>query len=509
MPDVTARLSLPRFSGALIVALGFWGACAGGETSFEDDGDGGQSPATTGTGGAGTGGMATGGDGGSGGGDTGLCDVDCSTIQTPDCKIAVCNEGQHMGTIGECVVVDGMDGTACDDGMFCTVNDSCVAGVCEGGPANDCGIEAAPCEVVTCDEGSATCTTAPAMNGEPCTATNLCEVNATCTNGVCGGQLKDCFFAPVPDECHVAVCNPANGVCEAVQGNDGQPCTDANDLCTVGKVCDSGTCSGGSPKDCSALTQGCFNGVCNTMDGQCFGDPIMPGQNCAEATDSCNQGICDMNGNCVGNPINEGGACDDGLTCTAGETCTMGVCGGGMSTINIVFSEDFSSNSAGWTLGTEWGIGPAMASPPRGCGNPDPAMDTSSSADNGVAGVVIGGMAAQVIHPTYYITSPPMDTSAVAGSLFLSYQRWLNSDYTPYMQNFVEVYDGTTWNVVWQTGSSPGIQDSAWALQSHDITAFKATNMQVRFGFLIGSGGVFNCASWNIDDVLIADGTCN
>lgn len=114
MPDVTARLSLPRFSGALIVALGFWGACAGGETSFEDDGDGGQSPATTGTGGAGTGGMATGGDGGSGGGDTGLCDVDCSTIQTPDCKIAVCNEGQHMGTIGECVVVDGMDGTACD-----------------------------------------------------------------------------------------------------------------------------------------------------------------------------------------------------------------------------------------------------------------------------------------------------------------------------------------------------------------------------------------------------------
>jgi hypothetical protein len=30
----------------------------------------------------------------------------------------------------------------------------------------------------------------------------------------------------------------------------------------------------------------------------------------------------------------------------------------------------------------------------------------------------------------------------------------------------------------------------------------------VRFGFNVGSSGVYTCSGWNIDDVLIATGTC-
>ena len=170
---------------------------------------------------------------------------------------------------------------------------------------------------------------------------------------------------------------------------------------------------------------------------------------------------------------------------------------------SILFSEDFSDNSAGWILDTQWQIGPTASSAGQNFGNPDPAVDHSTTADNGVAGVVIGGNAATNIHPFYYITSPPINSAGVAGNLQLDYYRWLNSDYTPYMQNQVQVYDGTTWITIWQSGASPGIQDASWTFQSFDITAFKNPSMKIRFGFDIGSGGVFTVSSWNIDDVVV------
>jgi hypothetical protein len=95
----------------------------------------------------------------------------------------------------------------------------------------------------------------------------------------------------------------------------------------------------------------------------------------------------------------------------------------------------------------------------------------------------------------------------------LEYQRWLNSDYDPYMHNRVEVYNGLQWIVLWQTGSAPGIQDSppqglGWTFQQFDLTGYKNTAMRIRFGFDITQAGVFNVGSWNIDDVLVASGAC-
>jgi hypothetical protein len=84
------------------------------------------------------------------------------------------------------------------------------------------------------------------------------------------------------------------------------------------------------------LTVGCFNGVCDTATGQCFAQPIMPGQQCAEATDQCNVGICDMSGNCNGTPANQGMPCNDGSGCTSGETCNNGNCTGGTQTTTCI-----------------------------------------------------------------------------------------------------------------------------------------------------------------------------
>jgi hypothetical protein len=208
-------------------------------------------------------------------------------------------------------------------------------------------------------------------------------------------------------------------------------------------------------------------------------------------------------------PINNGGMCNDGSSCTINDLCNNGSCGGTPDPgYTIFFSDDFSGLK-GWTLGTEWQIGTAMASTGHAYGNPDPSMDFSPTADNRVAGVVLGGNAATTaVHGFYYLESPVINTAAAA-NVVLQYRRWLNSDYTPYMQNNVEVFNGTTWVVVWQSAGSPGVQDNAWSKQTHDISIHKNANMRVRFGFNVGSSGVFTVSSWNLDDVVVASAACN
>lgn len=226
--------------------------------------------------------------------------MDCSAITAPDCHVGECNTGQHPGQVGVCVVVPVADATPCDDGAFCTVDDTCQAGTCTGGPPNDCGMAPEACQEVLCDENADSCSMVAGPDGSVCTPADLCTVNGTCSGGQCLGQAKDCTFAPVPNECHVAVCNPANGECEAEPGNDGVACTDDNDLCSVGNTCSNGTCAGGTPKDCSALNVGCQIGVCDAVTGQCMGQAVP-----------------------------NGGACNDNDPCTSGETCSAGQCTGG------------------------------------------------------------------------------------------------------------------------------------------------------------------------------------
>ena len=170
-----------------------------------------------------------------------------------------------------------------------------------------------------------------------------------------------------------------------------------------------------------------------------------------------------------------------------------------------IFYEPFN-NSGGWVFGpaTEWQIGQATAGGNlSGYGFPDPGSDAQGIPAGGVAGVVLGGDAAQVVHPYDYITSPIIDTT-VLPTVFLSYQRWLNSDYDPFMHNVVEVFDGLNWVPVWgPTGASPGVTDSAWTPQLFDVTVYSNPLFQVRFGFDVASTGVFAIGSWNIDDVTI------
>jgi hypothetical protein len=283
--------------------------CAEGKVDFEGSGG------NAGSGNQGGSDGGAGNQGGAGGEMTFPCGIDCAAIMAPTCLKSVCNQGMYPGPVGSCVVVDDDMGTACEDDLFCTAGDTCNGmGDCIGGPANDCGMTADQCEQVQCNEASQSCSLVPSMNGSFCTPTDLCLVNATCLNGLCaGGQQKDCFFAPVPNECFVAVCDPADGQCKPEPGPGGNPCTDQSDLCTVNKICDNmGNCMGGTPKDCSAFTVGCNIGQCDAMTGNCFGMPINNGDPCDDLN-ACSSGEVCNNGQCNGGtPI---------VACTGGDLC--------------------------------------------------------------------------------------------------------------------------------------------------------------------------------------------
>ncbi len=216
--------------------------------------------------------------------------------------------------------------------------------------------------------------------------------------------------------------------------------------------------------------------------------------------DACTTDACNSSSGVTHTPI----SCDDfdpctTDTCNASTGCVYTPVGG---TGGTLFSEDFSDNSAGWTLGTEWEIGPAVS----GCSSyPDPTTDTSPTSDNGIAGVVIGGCQSTTVHGYYYLTSPIINTAS-ATTLTLKFNRWLKSDYTPYVKNVIEVYNGSTWATVWSTGSS-STSDSSWMPQSFDISAYKSSSMQIRFGQNVGSSGAIAKGSWSIDDVEITSGS--
>jgi len=344
---------------SLSVAAAALGCATGGENSPDDD-DGNGGGTITGDGGGGTGGA---------GGSMGPCDQDCSSIVTPPCFKAVCNEGQFEGPQGVCTVVPD-DGTACDDGEFCTTQDTCQSGQCQGGPPNDCGMEAGDqCHQVSCDEAADMCTLVTANDGSPCVSEDLCQVGGACNAGECIGNPKDCFFSP-HNECNVVACNPTNGLCEPTApdpAKNGQPCQQSGDVCQVNKTCNQGLCEGGVAKDCSAVSSGCTLGVCNPANGNCMAEPIPPGGTCAEATDECNVGICDASGVCQPMPIADGTACNDFNSCTGDDTCAAGACAGSPVADCAVYFEDNFENGCppgGWTLGGDWECGTPTGSGP-------------------------------------------------------------------------------------------------------------------------------------------------
>ncbi len=390
---------------------------------------------------------------------------DCST---GSCQVSSCNAGWgncDSNQSNGCETHTAADVANCGGcGSACSNNNGTPS--CNGGGCS-----------IACSAGYADCDNNARTDG--------CEVNTrtdpnncgTCGH-VCSGSTPNCSNGNCVSACPVGTAdcdgNSANG-CETNTASDGNNCGACNKKCTSSQYCSNGTCV-----SCGSGQSDCDKNGTNACESATASDP----NNC---------------GGC-------GTRCGSDGTCG----CASSSCSGG----NVYFSEDFSDNSRGWTMDGTWAIGPTATSSGQQQGNPDPSLDHSTTSDNGVAGIVLGGNYDETnLHSAWYLTSPTVDLSGAGGTVKLTFWRWLNCDSTPYTTDTVEVYNGSGWQTLWTNPSNDVlITDNAWTREEFDVTAYKNANFKVRFGFATGKKGAFiawKMSGWNIDDLSLSSGTCN
>lgn len=237
----------------------------------------------------------------------------------------------------------------CDDGNFCTRNDACAAGRCQGTPVAGC----TPCDTASgpCSDGNA-CTDEVCVNFV-CEATPNFDPAEVCCNPDTGALATLSDGSP----CTADLCNPETGSVTHEALTDGTSCDDGL-FCYVGEFCTGGVCSGGEPRDCGALNDACHLGICQESGQQCMRQPANEGFPCDDGDvcavgETCSAGVCNggtpvlcpdnqnacsdlacdpagTEGNCARVvPVREDEPCDDGGPCVIGETCRSGVCGSG------------------------------------------------------------------------------------------------------------------------------------------------------------------------------------
>src|SRR6185503_20318944 len=111
-------------------------------------------------------------DGGTAGGDC------CSATCTFEASGSACASDGNLCTNDVCSGAGACthpNNTApCDDGLFCTVNDTCGGGTCGGSPRN-CASAGDQCNVGVCNEATDQCVPQPRPNGTSCTDGNACS----------------------------------------------------------------------------------------------------------------------------------------------------------------------------------------------------------------------------------------------------------------------------------------------------------------------------------------------
>lgn len=269
--------------------------------------------------------------------------VVCTTPPSPcfepvgECRSGMCNYAIR-------------DGASCDDHDACTTGDRCLHGVCLGVPR------------VCATPPDNTCLDADTMRSY--------SINGACRDDGCEYHFQDVACAQgctdgrcVGDPCAGLVCDQPPNACymqlgTCAEGSCVYPplnsaACDDGDPCTLGDVCQHGTCRG-LPQSCDrapadecldgevlrayAAAGACQAGACyywhqdvtcayGCVGGFCVGDAChgltcdTPPNDCHARFGSCVQGVCRYA------PL-EGVACDDSDACTQGDACSAGVCRG-------------------------------------------------------------------------------------------------------------------------------------------------------------------------------------
>ncbi|MGD0651989.1 MAG: M4 family metallopeptidase [Verrucomicrobiia bacterium] len=154
----------------------------------------------------------------------------------------------------------------------------------------------------------------------------------------------------------------------------------------------------------------------------------------------------------------------------------------------------------GWSRQGQWAFGKPAGLGGTSYGHPDP---TSGATGTNVFGVNLNGDYSTAVGGPYYLTAGPLNFGGYTGTK-LQFQRWLNTDYPPFVYATIEVSsNGTSWTQIFSNVSGVEIADSAWGKYMYDISAVadNRTNVYVRWGHRVGSSGAWAYSGWNIDDI--------
>jgi hypothetical protein len=198
---------------------------------------------------------------------------DCST--TDSCQAGSC-EGQDTATCPVCSV-----DADCDDHDVCTGAERCVAGACQNSRPPTCD-DGNPCTSDMCDP-TAGCASVP-TTGNACDDELFCTIGDTCNAGVCESGTTQRTCSGAAGSCTARVCSEGLRACVAANSDFGATCDDGNP-CTSGDRCGGGgVCTGSAdlvcwgavvPHDISNPAGACGNGAALSSGGTCMAAATM------------------------------------------------------------------------------------------------------------------------------------------------------------------------------------------------------------------------------------------
>ena len=149
----------------------------------------------------------------------GICTVDGDCDDSNPCTDDNCNAGV-------CEYTNNTN--PCDDGLYCTEGDQCSAGLCSPGTGRDCSVIADQCNDGICDEAADQCVPLPVVDGTGCDDGLYCTLTDECQGGVCVGADDTC-----PDDANECTddCDEATDTCYLCNA------TGTSDLCCEDPVC--------------------------------------------------------------------------------------------------------------------------------------------------------------------------------------------------------------------------------------------------------------------------------
>ncbi|MHC5111247.1 MAG: cohesin domain-containing protein, partial [Planctomycetota bacterium] len=292
--------------------------------------------------------------------------ADCSTL-TNDCMVGSCEES--VG-VAQCQSTPVADGTECNDGFSCTINDNCQGGVCLGEGCEDpsvCLTSDVGCEVaggvlvrVELGEGSSSIFGAQLVLDFDPTEMELLEVlpGSACdpespfaieieqeidrdngrvfyavgidfvagTEGTEGPATLACLaFAPFGNGtrriCLLEGSNPQSTILtndrgQAVGVFDGLDCpTTVENAITCTEIEFNRDCAcTPNTEDCTVFNSDCRQGFCDEESGICKNQVVNNGEPCYDGSDCSMNDMC-IQGRCVGF------GCDDPSLCVFGPGC--------------------------------------------------------------------------------------------------------------------------------------------------------------------------------------------